>query len=379
MNKHTFQSILLLLVFAAFLALLVLHIGFLAVCVQQFLCLLTPVFLGLAIAFLLHKPCDFFTHRYQALFHGRGIKTARGLAVLTAYAILFLTIYALLSILIPQVILSFQTFAGNLSQTDGLQDSVNWLADRYHLGFLKELDLSNLDTFLHTMLENALNKLQSSIADTLPRLFGAVTSFIHGTVTLMLGLAFSVYMLVGTEKLTRQFHRLTVFYLPAQLSRPVLRITRLTIDTFSHFVNGQITEAGILGGLCFVGMKLFSFDYAPLISVIIGITALVPVIGAYFGGFVSAFLLLMINPFQALGFLAFLFILQQIENNLIYPRVVGTSIGLPGIWVLMAVTVGSGLFGVAGVFLSVPAAAVLYTLLGNDLHRREQKDSSRFP
>ena len=152
---------------------------------------------------------------------------------------------------------------------------------------------------------------------------------------------------------------------------PTLSVARLTADTFTKYVSGQIVEAGILGVLCFLGMCIFGFDYAPLISVIIAVCALVPIAGAYIGAIVSALLLLMIEPMQAIWFLVFLIILQQLEGNLIYPRVVGTSIGLPGIWVLAAVTVGSSLMGFAGLIIGVPLTAVLYTLLKRNLHKRE--------
>ena len=148
-------------------------------------------------------------------------------------------------------------------------------------------------------------------------------------------------------------------------------MVKLTADTFARYISGQVIEACILGVLCFLGMCIFGFDYAPLISVIIAVCALVPVVGALFGAIVSAVLLLMIEPIQAVWFLIFLLILQQLEGNLIYPRVVGTSIGLPGIWVLAAVTVGSSLLGFVGLVASVPITAVLYTLLKRDLHKKE--------
>ena len=129
-------------------------------------------------------------------------------------------------------------------------------------------------------------------------------------------------------------------------------------------------EACILGGLCFIGMCIFRFDYAPLISVIIGVSALIPIAGAYLGAGVAVLLLVMIRPMEAFWFLVFLVTLQQLEGNLIYPRVVGTTMGLPGIWVLAAVTVGGSLLGLAGMVVSVPIAAVAYTLLKNDLRSR---------
>lgn len=154
------------------------------------------------------------------------------------------------------------------------------------------------------------------------------------------------------------------------MADPLLSVTRLTADTFTRYVSGQLTEACILGVLCFLGMCLFQFDYAPLISVIIGVSALIPVAGAYIGAAVAVLLLVMIEPMQAVWFLIFLVVLQQLEGNIIYPRVVGTSLGLPGIWVLAAVTVGSSLLGFVGLVISVPVTAVLYTLLKGDLARR---------
>ncbi len=147
-------------------------------------------------------------------------------------------------------------------------------------------------------------------------------------------------------------------------------VIQLTADIFSSFVSGQLIEACILGGLCALGTLFIQPDYAALIGVIIGVSALIPVAGAYVGAILSAFLLVMVNPVRALIFLIFLAVLQQIEGNVIYPRVVGTSIGLPGIWVLAAVTVGGGLFGLLGVLLSVPVASVVYALIKRDVRRR---------
>ena len=145
---------------------------------------------------------------------------------------------------------------------------------------------------------------------------------------------------------------------------------RLTGSTFSRFVTGQLIEACILGGLCAIGMLFIQADYAPLIGVVVGFSALIPVAGAYLGALLSAMLLVMVSPLKALTFLVFLVILQQIEGNVIYPKVVGSSLGLPGIWVLAAVTVGGGLMGLAGVLFSVPIASVVYTLLKRDMRKR---------
>ena len=153
-------------------------------------------------------------------------------------------------------------------------------------------------------------------------------------------------------------------------------VINLTAEIFSSFVSGQLVEACILGGLCALGTFFIQADYAALIGVIIGVSALIPVAGAYIGALLSAFLLVMVDPVRALVFLIFLAVLQQIEGNVIYPRVVGTSIGLPGIWVLAAVTVGGGLFGLVGVLLSVPTASVVYTLVKRDMRRRLEEQAA---
>ena len=189
-------------------------------------------------------------------------------------------------------------------------------------------------------------------------------------VTLVLAVVFSIYMLAGKEKLLSQGRRLLRAYLPERWADRVSDVIQLTADIFSSFVSGQLIEACILGGLCALGTLFIQPDYAALIGVIIGVSALIPVAGAYIGAILSAFLLVMVNPVRALIFLIFLAVLQQIEGNVIYPRVVGTSIGLPGIWVLAAVTVGGGLFGLLGVLLSVPVASVVYALIKRDVRRR---------
>ena len=177
-------------------------------------------------------------------------------------------------------------------------------------------------------------------------------------------------MLSGRDKLLAQCRRLMRAYVPARIAGPVSSVVELTAATFTKFVTGQLIEACILGSLVTAGMLFIQADYAPLIGVTIGASALVPVAGAYIGAIVSAVLLLMVSPLKALIFLIFLAVLQQIEGNVIYPRVVGSSLGLPGLWVLAAVTVGGSLLGLVGILVSVPIASILYTLLRRDVRTR---------
>ena len=158
--------------------------------------------------------------------------------------------------------------------------------------------------------------------------------------------------------------------MPQKKTDKIIDFIGLTSVTFTNFVTGQLTEAVILGVLCFIGMLIFGFPYASVISVLVGFTALIPVFGAFVGNVIGAFLILLINPIDALWFTIFLLILQQLENNLIYPRVVGKSVGLPGIWVLAAVTVGGNISGVVGMLFSVPTCSVLYCLARKYVYKK---------
>ena len=286
----------------------------------------------------------------------------------TAYVILLAILAVLISLVVPELINSLQTFVNNMgTYAANLQGLYDWVVQTLDLEALADLNLS-------AIINDTLNKVLSGVLDalttTVPHLISMTGVVVSAVVTGVLALVFSIYMLIGGPRLTAQCRRLAITYLPGRVADPLLSVTRLTADTFTRYVSGQLTEACILGVLCFLGMCLFQFDYAPLISVIIGVSALIPVAGAYIGAAVAVLLLVMIEPMQAVWFLIFLVVLQQLEGNIIYPRVVGTSLGLPGIWVLAAVTVGSSLLGFVGLVISVPVTAVLYTLLKGDLARR---------
>ena len=175
----------------------------------------------------------------------------------------------------------------------------------------------------------------------------------------MLALAFSLYLLAQKETLTGQAKKVVRALFSEKWAHWITDVARMTNRTFSNFVTGQLTEAVILGTLCFLGMLIFRLPYAGVISVLVGFTALIPIFGAFSGVGIGAFLILLVSPIKALWFVLFFVILQQLEGNLIYPRVVGKSVGLPGIWVLAAVTVGGNAFGLAGMLLAVPLCSVL--------------------
>ena len=368
MEKKLFRSLILLITYAVVLVAVIVKLDAVGGWLGGVLAAFQPLIAGLVIAFILDRPCNFFARQYAKLLPGRAGRAARPLAVVTAYLAVILFIAVLVALVVPELTHSIEMFIGNIgTYAANFQDLYDWVVAKLDLEQLASLDLSaGISDTLKDLLTGALDTL----TNTLPHLVTMTSVVVSGVVTGVLALVFSIYMLSGAPRLTAQCRRLVKAYLPPRLSTPLLSVAHLTVDTFSKYVNGQLVEACILGGLCFAGMCVFRFDYAPLISVIIGVSALIPIAGAYLGAGVAVLLLVMIRPLEALWFLVFLVTLQQLEGNLIYPRVVGTTMGLPGIWVLAAVTVGGSLLGLAGMVVSVPIAAVLYTLLKNDLRAR---------
>ena len=370
MPKHWMRSVMLIITYTVLLVLALVKIDWIFGGISLILSKFEPLFLGFAIAFVLNRPCTFFCRHYERNLGRRWKKLGRPLAVLTSYLVFLAVIVALFSFVLPQVISSIRMLAASLSgYLNNMQRLLNEAMDYLDWENLN-LDLNSLFSSLQSYLERFLNNLLTSVSGAAAHLMTVTGSIISMFVTTVLAIVFSVYMLAGKEKLLSQGRRMLRAYLPRRWVRPVRDVIRLTSETFASFVSGQLIEACILGGLCALGTFFIQADYAALIGVIVGVCALIPVAGAYIGALLSAFLLVMVDPVRALIFLIFLAVLQQIEGNVIYPRVVGTSIGLPGIWVLAAVTVGGGLFDLLGVLLSVPVASVVYALLKRDVNQR---------
>lgn len=365
MDKKLFRSLVTLITFSVLLIFVIVKFDALWDLVSSVVGIFTPLFIGLAIAFVLDRPCAFFMRLLdRPLGKTRAAKLSLPLAVAASYLAFFAVLAAIISFVIPQLAASFQLFAANFGGY--VATAQGWLNEIVATLNLESVDFSSLDTIIKNMLNGAMDAI-TSVAG---QVFTFTSNLFSVIVTAVLAFVFSIYMLAGKRTLLAQSRRVLKAYLPAKVYDVVLDVARLTANTFSKFVSGQVTEACILGILCCLGMVLLRLDYAPLVGLLVGVSALIPIVGAYVGATLSALLLVMISPVKALTFLIFLVILQQIEGNVIYPRVVGTSIGLPGIWVLTAVTVGGGLFGFLGMLLSVPVASIVFTLIKRDVHKR---------
>lgn len=334
--------------------------------------LFSPFFVGACIAFVFNVPMRAIERQLEGI---RKTGLRRGLSIVLTLAALVLVIMFVVELLVPQIQLTTASLATKLpafvertaASLMKLMDDNPGVRDWILMTFnLQSLDWSSILKDTLTFLGNKASTVMGGAVSVI----GTVTS---GVVTVVVGIAFSVYCLARKEILARQGRRILYSILPEKFTDEIIRILRLTNATFSNFISGQCLEACILGCLFMVAMTIFGMPYAPLVSVVIAVTALVPVVGAFVGCILGAFFILVDNPIQAVTFVIMFLVIQQLENNLIYPRVVGTSIGLPGMWVLVAVTIGGDLMGVGGMLLMIPLASVLYTLLREFTDRRLQQ------
>lgn len=327
-----------------------------------------PLVLGGLMAYILNILMSWYErHLFANSSKPAVIKGRRGLCMILALVTLLAVIALVTVLIVPQLISCVQLILAELP--GAIENVVAW---GQRSGLLPEDLAAMLESIdWKGRIEEMGSTLLSGLGGVMGTLVKTVSSVFSGTITTLLALIFAFYILVGKDRLGRQIDRVMKRYLSDRRYGKVHKLIWLVDDCFHGFIVGQCTEAVILGLLCFGGMLLFRLPYAAMISALVAFTALIPVAGAYIGAFVGAFMILTVSPAKALGFLLFIVILQQLEGNLIYPRVVGQSLRLPGIWVLAAVTVGGGVMGVAGMLIGVPLAAVLYRLLREDVCRGE--------
>ncbi len=353
--------------------------------------ILRPIIIGCIIAFALNRPLNFFHVRFRKLLamiknsfrgkkHTKKIFLASGkipfiLACVTTYLVTFAVLIAIVLFIIPQIADSFTLFSNNVN---GYIDNLTIFIETHKLTAENFL---GMELNIPQLLDDAFIKLKEEISgliDYIPSVLGTavdITSGIIGVVIdIVLGLVFSLYILLDKRSLKKNAKLMTQILIKGEKYKKFEKIVQMAYNSFSNFISGQFIEAVILGVLCFIGMSIFGFDYAPLISVIIGITNMIPIAGPIIGTIPGALILLLVNPIDAVWFVVFIIIIQQIDSNIIYPKVVGNSVGLPALWVLLAITIGGGLGGVVGMILGVPVLSVFYALLGERLDEEENKN-----
>ena len=323
--------------------------------------LIAPFVAGAGIAFIFNVPMRAIETQLEGM-KKNGLR--RGLALILTLLCLVLVIMFVFELLIPQIRLTVASLSEKIpSFVDRTaQKLMVMVADNPELGtwILETFNLQSLDW--GSIVKDILSWVGNQISSVMGSAVSLISSVTTGIVNTVISIVFAIYCLGRKEILTCQFRRVLYALVPEKISDEIVRIVRLTNVTFSNFISGQCLEAVILGCLFAVVMAILKMPYIPLVSVVIAVTALIPVVGAFVGCIVGAFFILVNDPVQAMTFIAVFLVLQLLENNLIYPRVVGTSIGLPGMWVLVAVTIGGEIMGVGGMLVMIPLTSVLYTL-----------------
>lgn len=372
-NKKKIQSIFLCVVGCILLYWVLFQTERVRVAFDWLLTLFSPFIVGSVLAFILNVPMRAIEHALKFI---KKPEIRRPIALILTVIAVLLVLSVVVWLLIPQVLDTASTVAEKLPAFyTKIQTSIyQFLEDNPEALKWVEENINWNDLDIGGMVKEALNVVSTSVTAIITGTFSAIGTLASGVINAVVSLVFAIYCLFSKERLARQGRKLLYAFLPEKWGDAIVRILRLANSTFSNFLSGQCLEVLILGSMFAVSMAIFQMPYIPLVSVLVAVTAFIPIVGAFAGCILGALFILVDNPMQAVWFVAMFLVLQQIENNLIYPRVVGTSIGLPGMWVLVAVSVGGEIMGVAGMFLMIPMVAVLYVLLREVTnHRLEER------
>ena len=372
-NKKTIMQLILFTIIVIFAFI---NISYLWTFIKYIIAIFMPFIIGAMMAFVLNVLLNVVENKLFKKLNKKNTKTwkklKRPVSLVTTFIIIIAIIALILGLIIPQLKNTVELFTENFdsykTQSVELLEKVG----------IEKKTINKLNNNIENIQEEA-TKYISKNSDKIMQTTVGVATTVAGTVTsIVLGMVFAIYILLKKEDLTRQFKKLARAYLPEKRQTTLKEISTLSNKTFGNFVSGQCIEALIIGLLCFIGMLILQIPYAPTIAVLVGFTALIPVFGAFIGTAIGSFLILMVDPTKALIFIIFIIILQQLEGNLIYPKVVGNSVGLPGIWVMVAVTVGASIGGILGMLLSVPVCSILYSILRTDVNNRiDQKNKTQ--
>ena len=337
---------------------------------NSILAVIMPFLLGIMIAFILNVlmiRIEKILSRF--ILDKKYTSFKRVISIIVSLLIVIGVIGIIITLIIPELTNAIKVIVKSFPETfEQLQVWINQNGNSFPQleTWINSVDLNSIASELSGLFKIGLTGMLGSTVDVISMFFTSILN-------LVVGIVFALYILMSKETLKRQSHKLIDAYIPKRISVKLLEVGTLARTTFSNFVIGQTVEAFILGTLCAVGMAVLNLPYAPMVGSLVGITAFVPIVGAFIGGGIGAFMILTVDPMQALIFIIFLVVLQQLEGDLIYPRVVGSSVGLPSIWVLFAVTVGGGLWGISGMLFSVPVLSVVYALIKGHVNKSGTK------
>lgn len=407
MDNKLFKNILFIIAYCVVLVAVIINIEWVISTIGWILALLSPIFIGFAIAFFLNRPYMFFLKLYTTPIGKKNSKKQskprsekaearlknlrKALSLLTVYILFLAMIVLLLWLIIPeitnsvaQISTNIELYIKNLNKL--LNDFNEWLPFDFSFTepILTPLDPESgkADTtaakisiaeFLTQKLTELTSALPNILSGIFPDLFHMTKSLLSSVMNVLLGFVMSIYMLASKESLLRQCKHFFDAYAPRKIAKKTYEVLEISHEVFSNFLSGRLYDALIIGMLCFVGMSIFRFQYTLLISVVVAVTNVIPIFGPFIGAIPSIFLLLLVDPMQAVWFTVFIIVLQQLDGNIIGPKVVGDSIGLPAWWVMVSILIGGGFLGVFGMLAGVPTFAVIYKMFKKSIHYRLEK------
>lgn len=328
--------------------------------------ILFPFIFGGCLAFILNIPMAFFERKLSKPRKKqiKNKKLLRIISIIFAILVIVCVVTLIINLIVPELINIGRLLIDNIPYyTQEISKFIeDYGQDIINKGELLDLQSINLESVKDEILSNVFGLLSSSIS--------IVTNIVGTVADIFIGIVFAIYLLIDKEKLQAQVKKVLYAYLTKERADKIVSIGSVFTSTFKSFFTVQCLEATILGTLCIIGMLILGIPYAVPIGILIGVTALIPVVGAFIGMLVGAILIVSVNPIKVITFVIFVIILQQVEGNLIYPRVVGNSVGLPGMWVLVAVAVGGSLGGILGMLIGVPIASAIYKLLQKDVNKK---------
>lgn len=332
----------------------------------KFLGILKPFIWGIVIAFILNIPVKLIEKNLGNSKFFKGMKRSFSITLTFLFFILAITLFILF--VIPQLLSSISTLMNSIPEY--LSQFEKFLEVNAINNSQSQVMMQNIINELLNMWKEILKVTSQIVGTSLGYLLDFTLGITYEVINFFLALILAIYMLASKEILISQLKLIIYAFVSKNKADRIIELGKMCNEMFSKFILGQCTEALVIGVLCFIGMIILKMPYALLISVVIGVTALIPVFGAFLGTIPSAFIILIIDPIKALWFIIFIIVLQQLEGNLIYPRVVGSSIGLSALWVMFAMIVGGSLFGIIGMLIGIPIFGVVFKILKRVANRK---------
>ena len=376
MEKSNYKKYCVIGVIAAAVCLFVMKFESVVAAVTGVLSAAAPLLLGMVIAYILNillKKIE--KYYFPGSRNAAVVKSRRPVCIFLSFLALGLILFFVVKMVVPELVSSIRLITEEIPPA--FEELRLWGVKNFEEVPELQETLANLDIDWKATIKKVLDILIAGAGGIFTSVVSVISSVMGAVSQLVIGMIFAIYLLSAKETLASQVDDCMRAYLKPGTRERILYVAGTFHKTFTNFIVGQAMEAVIIGALCALGMTVLRMPYAVMTGTVVGVTALIPVVGAYIGAAVGAFMVFTVNPLQAVFFVIFLVILQQLEGNLIYPKVVGGSIGLPGLWVLAAVTIGGGVIGIGGMLIGVPLTASVYRLLEKDVKERLQKKTSR--